>query len=80
MQVLVGLAFAGQAFAKIGLGSDLIEDAVGVGDASKYKRNPADPNGLRRGDVTSMNSREQTLPAGLQRRRRLIGRGHAAVR
>jgi hypothetical protein len=79
VQVFFGLSLAGQALLKISLGGNLIQDAVGVGDASKCKRNRADPNRLGRRGVTPMNSRQQTLPPGFQRQWRSIGPVHAAV-
>ena len=61
MQVLVTLAFARNTFAAVGFVGDLVEHAIGVGDAGEGERNFAKPNRLDGGDVTPVNPCQKPL-------------------
>jgi hypothetical protein len=76
MQVLIGLSMAGEALVQVGLGCDLIQHAIRVGDASETQRKRADPNRVRGGNVTSVNSLQQALPPSLKVQGGWVGRSH----
>lgn len=63
MQVLIGLSPSQKSFVQVSLGRNLVEHAIGVCNSCECQRNGADPNRLCGGDVISMNSLQQPLPA-----------------